>query len=120
MSSLGGAVEAFLQALAAELFLGCIYGLMCIGLGLIFGIMRIINFAQGDLLMLGMFASLLPGHRRRRAGVSRARISARSSARCWPARSLFVGGALLHKFLISRVSGLRTAGIAGRRAISAS
>ena len=31
---------------------------MCIGLGLIFGIMRIVNFAQGELLMLGMYASL--------------------------------------------------------------
>ena len=37
---------------------GCIYGLMCIGLGLIFGVMKIVNFAQGELLMLGMFASL--------------------------------------------------------------
>src|SRR5665213_553769 len=31
---------------------------MCIGLGLIFGIMKVVNFAQGELLMLGMYVSL--------------------------------------------------------------
>lgn len=47
--------ETLLQALAAGLLIGCIYGLMCCGLSLIFGIMRVINFAQGDFLMLGMY-----------------------------------------------------------------
>ena len=56
--TLGSLIEAFLQALAAGLFIGCIYGLMCVGLGLIFGVMRVINFAQGDFLMLGMYAAL--------------------------------------------------------------
>ena len=51
-------IENTLNALAAGITIGCIYGLMCIGLGLIFGIMRIVNFAQGELLMLGMYASL--------------------------------------------------------------
>ena len=51
-------IENTLNAIAAGLTIGCIYGLMCIGLGLIFGIMRIVNFAQGELLMLGMYASL--------------------------------------------------------------
>src|SRR6185295_19440979 len=51
-------VENVLNALTAGVTIGCIYGLMCIGLGLIFGIMRIVNFAQGELLMLGMYASL--------------------------------------------------------------
>ena len=51
-------IENVLNALAAGITIGCIYGLMCIGLGLIFGIMRIVNFAQGELLMLGMYASL--------------------------------------------------------------
>ncbi len=50
-------VENVLNAVTAGITIGCIYGLMCIGLGLIFGIMRIVNFAQGELLMLGMFAS---------------------------------------------------------------
>jgi hypothetical protein len=39
-------VENVLNALTAGLTIGCIYGLMCIGLGLIFGIMRIVNFAS--------------------------------------------------------------------------
>src|SRR3978361_2130711 len=51
-------IENVLNALAAGITIGCNYGLMCIGLGLIFGIMRIVNFAQGELLMLGMFSSL--------------------------------------------------------------
>ncbi|HEX2137841.1 MAG TPA: branched-chain amino acid ABC transporter permease [Microvirga sp.] len=50
-------LENFLQALAAGLMVGCLYGLMCTGLGMIFGVMRVINFAQGDLMMLGMYAA---------------------------------------------------------------
>jgi branched-chain amino acid transport system permease protein len=45
------------NALTVGITIGCIYGLMCIGLGLIFGIMRTVNFVQGELLMLGMFAT---------------------------------------------------------------
>ena len=37
-------VENFFQVLVAGLLNGAIYGLMCVGLGLIFGIMRVINF----------------------------------------------------------------------------
>src|SRR6266513_1638652 len=46
-----------LQALAAGILVGGAYALMCIGLGIIFGAMRVINFAQGDFLMLGMYAA---------------------------------------------------------------
>lgn len=38
--------ENFLQSLMAGCLLGAIYGLMCVGLALIFGVMRVINFAQ--------------------------------------------------------------------------
>src|SRR4051794_22361761 len=47
----------FLQALAAGVLVGSAYALMCIGLGIIFGSMNVINFAQGDFLMLGMYAA---------------------------------------------------------------
>src|SRR5215813_5044350 len=46
-----------LQALAAGLMVGGTYGLMCVGLGIIFGVMRVVNFAHGDFMMLGMYAA---------------------------------------------------------------
>ena len=51
-------LENFLQALTAGLLSGSLYGMMCVGLALIFGIMRVINFAQGEFLMLGMYFTL--------------------------------------------------------------
>lgn len=47
----------FAQALATGLLVGGTYALMCVGLGMIFGVMRVVNFAQGDFLMLGMYAA---------------------------------------------------------------
>src|ERR1700745_356808 len=47
----------FLQALTAGILVGSAYALMCIGLGIIFGSMNVINFAQGDFLMLAMYAA---------------------------------------------------------------
>ncbi|MEI6463960.1 MAG: branched-chain amino acid ABC transporter permease, partial [Verrucomicrobiota bacterium] len=45
------------QTAVAGVLTGSIYGLMCVGLALIFGVMRVINFAQGDFMMLGMYAA---------------------------------------------------------------
>ena len=50
-------IVSFLQALAAGIVVGGAYALMCIGLGIIFGSMRVINFAQGEFMMLGMYAA---------------------------------------------------------------
>ncbi len=36
--------------------LGAVYALAALGIGLIFGIMRLINFAHGELIMIGGFA----------------------------------------------------------------
>ncbi|MCD6210514.1 MAG: branched-chain amino acid ABC transporter permease [Methanophagales archaeon] len=39
------------------LYAGCIYILLAIGLNLIFGVMKVVNFAHGELLMLGAYAA---------------------------------------------------------------
>src|SRR5262249_6130291 len=46
-----------LQAIAGGLLLGGVYALLAAGLTLIFGVMRVINFAQAEFMMLGMFAA---------------------------------------------------------------
>jgi len=46
-----------LQAIVSGLLLGGVYGLVASGLTLIFGVLRIINFAHGAVMMLGMYAS---------------------------------------------------------------
>jgi ABC-type branched-subunit amino acid transport system ATPase component len=45
------------QYLITGLLVGGVYVLMSIGLALIFGVMRVMNFAQGDFLMLGMYVT---------------------------------------------------------------
>ncbi|HWL80462.1 MAG TPA: branched-chain amino acid ABC transporter permease [Roseomonas sp.] len=105
-----GQIEALLQILAAGLLLGCLYGLMCAGLGLIFGIMRVINFAQGEFMMLAMYAGLTG-------------VALLAPGRSWAfavamlvacvAAALFYGlGTLTHWALVSRVSGARAIGTA--------
>ncbi len=45
------------QVAISGVLLGAVYALLAIGLNLIFGVMRIINIAHGDLLMLGAYAT---------------------------------------------------------------
>ena len=47
----------FLQLLIAGILLGGIYALTSIGLTLIFGVMKIVNFAHGEFLMIAMYVS---------------------------------------------------------------
>jgi len=45
------------QSVAGGLLLGGVYALVALGLNLIFGVMKVINFAHGTFMMLGMYAS---------------------------------------------------------------
>lgn len=44
------------QTLADAVSLGAIYALMAVGIGLVFGVLRLVNFAYGQLVMAGAFA----------------------------------------------------------------
>lgn len=50
-------MDAILQSTVSGLLIGGIYALVSIGLTLIFGIVRIVNFAHGEFLMIGMYFS---------------------------------------------------------------
>jgi len=50
-------LQLFVQLLAAGVLLGGVYALISIGLTLIFGVMRVVNFAHGEFLMLAMYLS---------------------------------------------------------------
>jgi branched-chain amino acid transport system permease protein len=47
--------DLLIQGALSGLLIGGVYGLIALGLNLIFGTMRVVNFAQGALLMVAMF-----------------------------------------------------------------
>src|SRR6476619_6250520 len=93
-----------LQALAAGILVGSAYALMCIGLGIIFGSINVINFAQSDFLMLGMYAAFYLT-----AGYS---VLAFLEPYARPIVAAFLAGPVvfaigwvLHRFIVARVTG---------------
>lgn len=98
-------IENFLQFLIAGLLTGANYGLMCVGLTVIFGVMRVINFAQGEFMMLGMyFAIFCVGL----LGAVFGDLVAPYVAALLAGPALFIVGAAVHKALVGRVTGLGT------------
>src|SRR5690349_19784634 len=49
-------MSEFLQQLVNGLSLGSIYALIALGYTMVYGVLRLINFAHGDVYMLGAFA----------------------------------------------------------------
>ena len=105
-------IENILQGLTAGILIGSIYALMCVGLGLIFGVMRVINFAQGEFLMLGMYGALY--------AYSGLALGAMLGPYVGPivgallaAVVMYFVAALLHRWLLVRVTGIRVAGSEG-------
>ena len=81
----------FIQQLINGLAQGSIYALIALGYTMVFGVLRFINFAHGDVFMLGAFAGLVYGADaaqsvRRRTVDTRARRRC-CSPRCSSARS---------------------------------
>jgi branched-chain amino acid transport system permease protein len=85
------------QAVVNGLLIGGVYALVSIGVTLIFGVVKIVNFAQGEFVMLGMYISFFLATR---YGID----PLASLVVSMPA--LFIVGVLLQRFLIRRVLGL--------------
>jgi branched-chain amino acid transport system permease protein len=105
-------IENVFQTLVSGLLVGAVYGLMCVGLGLIFGVMRVINFAQGEFLMLGMYAALY-AFTWLSLGVVFGAYFGLLIALIVAAVVLYVVGILIHRFVLARSTGVLVAGTEG-------
>ncbi len=52
-------IEAVLNVFVSGLLTGLVYGLMALGLSVIFGVVRIVNFAHGEMMALAMYAAVV-------------------------------------------------------------
>ena len=52
------AVNVLTQAIVNGLLIGGVYALVAVGLNLMFGVMKLVNFAHGEFLMVGMYVAL--------------------------------------------------------------
>ncbi|WP_019482272.1 branched-chain amino acid ABC transporter permease [Arthrobacter sp. TB 23] len=48
-------MDLLIQTLVAGILLGGVYALVSVGLNLLFGVVRVINFAHGEFVMIGMY-----------------------------------------------------------------
>ncbi len=82
------------QGLLSGLLFGGVYSLMAVGLTLIFGVMRVVNFAHGDMMVWGMYLAWLLATR---AGVD----PYVGFVAC--AAVLFAVGVLIQRLLVDRI-----------------
>jgi branched-chain amino acid transport system permease protein len=85
-------MTSFGQLLLSGILIGGIYALMSIGLTLIFGVLRVVNFAHGEFLMLGMYGAWA--------------LSAKAGLNPYTAilivvPGMFLFGGLIHRIIIS-------------------
>ncbi len=67
---MGAGLEYFLQQLINGLTLGSIYGLIAIGYTMVYGIIGMINFAHGEVYMIGSFVAVIAFTLLAAAGIS--------------------------------------------------
>ena len=89
--------ETVAQAVINGLLIGGIYALVSIGVTLIFGVVKIVNFAQGEFVMIGMYISFFLANQ---FGIDPLRVACACRCRCCSSI-----GVLIQHFLIRRVLG---------------
>jgi branched-chain amino acid transport system permease protein len=87
-------METFAQSLVSGALTGALYAMIGIGLTVVFGVMRIINLAHGEMVMLGMFGAFW--------GQALWQLDPFVSLLLW-APLMFAAGMLLYRFLLRRI-----------------
>jgi branched-chain amino acid transport system permease protein len=87
-------VETLIQSVVSGVLTGSLYAMIGVGLTIVFGVMRIINLAHGEMVMLGMFGAYW--------GQARWGIDPFVSVLVW-APVMFVAGMLIYRFLLRKV-----------------
>ena len=87
-------METFVQSVVSGVLTGSLYAMIGVGLTVVFGVMRIINLAHGDLVMLGMFGAFW-AH-------ALLRIDPFVSIVLW-VPLMFLGGMLIYRFLLKPI-----------------
>lgn len=50
-------ITAVIDSIVTGILTGALYGIIAVGISLIFGVMRVINFAHGEFVMLSMYGA---------------------------------------------------------------
>lgn len=87
-------METFLQSVVSGVLTGSLYAMIGVGLTVIFGVMRIINLAHGDMVMLGMFGAYW--------SYTLLRIDPFVSAIAW-VPLMFLAGMLAYRYLLKAI-----------------
>jgi branched-chain amino acid transport system permease protein len=87
-------VETFVQSVVSGVLTGALYAMIGVGLTVVFGVMRIINLAHGEMVMLGMFGAFF--------GLELLGLDPFLSILVW-APVMFAAGALIHRLLLRRI-----------------
>jgi len=53
------AIDVYLNVAVAGVLTGLVYGLMALGLSVIFGVVRVVNFAHGEMMSIAMYLTVL-------------------------------------------------------------
>ena len=87
-------METFFQSIVSGILTGSLYAMIGVGLTVIFGVMRIINMAHGDMVMFGMYGAFL--------SIAFLKIDPFLSIIIWVPLAFFVG-VFIYRFLLKNI-----------------
>ena len=89
-------MSTFLQQLINGISLGAIYSLIALGYTMVYGVLKLINFAHGDVYMVGAFMGYYLANGLGARGAQMLGMSRRRHHRAWTARRRHAGAVADH------------------------